>query len=221
MLLEEVFTHVFVVEDSMPAKVETDWFLSEDFLDAFCGALSFRYINLYLGSADAFADLHVFLCEVELGEVLERFVLLLKHDWRGKHESKMDFLLENAHHVAYFLKHCLVLLQNENHFIDLTGLLLILVVQEALLGHREYRNMCLVLDCLIQAKVGNLFCSTIFSATVTWARLRVQVIECLSSLRYIISPELYLLLSHQVVHEPLIEEVLILLIKLWLGARHE
>ena len=167
MLLEEVFSHIFVVEDAMAAEMETDWFLSEHFLHAFCSALSFRDVDLHLGSTDAFADFDVFLGKVELGEVLERLILLLKHDGRGKQESKVDLFLEHPHHVANLLKHRLVLLQNQNYFIDLSGLLLILVVQEALLGHGEYRNLRLVLDCLVQAKVGNLFCSAIFRVTTT------------------------------------------------------
>ena len=82
MLLEEVFTHVLVVEDAMATEMETDWLLSKHFLHAFCSALSFRDVDLHLGSTDAFADFDIFLGKVELGEVLERLILFLKHDGR-------------------------------------------------------------------------------------------------------------------------------------------
>ena len=92
-------------------------------------------VDLDLGCINTLTNLDELFREVQLREVLKRLVLLLEYNWRRKQECKVDLLLENARHFTNFEQLCLVLLQNSNDSIDLTGLLLVLIVQETLLSH--------------------------------------------------------------------------------------
>ena len=99
-----------MVQDTVATEVQTDWILREHLLHALNSALAFREVDQNLGGFDAILDLDELFRVVELRKVLKRFVFLLDNDRGGKHESEVNFLLENASHVIYFLQLGLILL---------------------------------------------------------------------------------------------------------------
>ena len=79
ILLVEFFAHLLVVFDSMTAKVQTDWFLGEDLLQAVCCALAFSNVNLYMCRRYAVPYLLELSRKVQLHEEFVLVLLLLKH----------------------------------------------------------------------------------------------------------------------------------------------
>lgn len=149
VLLVEVLAQVLAVQYAVSAEVEADGVLREHLLDAFSRALAFGDVDLHLSCADAFPDFDEFFGEVELGEVLERLVFLLEHEWRSEEEGKVDFFLQHARHVVDLVKLGLVLLQNADYSVNLAGFLPVLVVEVPLVRKSQNRDMGLILNGLL------------------------------------------------------------------------
>lgn len=89
VLLVKLIAHLEIIEKTMPTKVKSKRFLSENLLDTVCGALSLWYVDLGLGCCDWLSYFKEFFIEVELGEVLEVVIALLDYKRAGEHEGEV------------------------------------------------------------------------------------------------------------------------------------
>lgn len=96
MLLVELSTHGFVIEDSMAAKVYSYRPLSQDLLDAGLRALAFGNLDLHVFVFDCVLDFLPLFVVVEHWEESELVHILvrLQDEWSCKHERQMQLAFQ-------------------------------------------------------------------------------------------------------------------------------
>ena len=130
----------------MTTKVQAQRLLSKNLLQAVGCALSFRDVNLNLGSSNAVLDLYELLSKVELWKGDELVYRVLEKQWRCEQKSEMQLFLKHLEHVDYLLKLCLVLLEYADLLVDLFYFLTVLFGEVSLESNAEYLNLCFVFD---------------------------------------------------------------------------